>query len=1206
MEVYLAASGASAKEGKVQTAIILNCAGPQVLEVYDNIVWENAEDKHKPDKVLEALENYCNPRDNEVLESHRFWNTPYQEPFDKFLTELKTRAASCNFQEKDRMMRDKIVFTVTGKLQELLLRVDGLTLEKAVKVCRAYEQSTKQVKEFKDNSNPSNSATKVNKVAQKPIPRVPRNKKSEGGSRHAKKDNEGMKVSCNFCGYEHEKNREKCPAWGKTCDKCKGRNHFKSKCKKVHAISHSQDGNDDYDDQWLMAVSHKKESINATLTVNDHPVRFQLDSAADVNTICQNHVREHQVSPTTVRLNMWNKTNLRPLGETALRVVNPCTSVESEVKFVVVPNGFTNLLGLKTIQELGFITINEECFISQLKAPQLGDLGEATLRIDENAQPKVLPCRKIPLAIQDTVKKELDRLVEKDVLVPVTEPTEWVSQMAVVHKPNGKLRICIDPQPLNAALKREHYRLPVLDDVLPKLKNAKIFSKLDVREAYWHVRLDETSSKLTTMITPFGRYQWRRLPFGLKVSSEIFQRKLDEALEGLEGVFSVVDDVVIAGCGQTMDEAQVDNQRKLTETLKRCAEKNIVLNEDKQQTGLTEIAFHGHRITKDGVKVDEAKVQAIRDMPKPVDVAGVRRLCGMTQYMSRFLPDLAETLEPIRALTRKDTPFVWSTECENAFATLKKNLSESPCLAYFDATKEVVIQVDSSKHGIGAVLLQEGRPVEYASRALSPSERNWAQIEKEALSVLYGLEKFDQYTYGRPVKVENDHKPLATILRKPLSQAPKRLQDIMMRYHRYDIQFVFVKGTNLLIADTLSRAHQENTGDSQDNRARIMNVNVFGDIPDKRLDEIREATSCDASLQVVMNLVLDGWPAEKRGIPVCALPYFDIRDCLSVVDGILVKGEAVVIPQALRPSIKRRLHSAHLGRDSMLRRARGTVYWPNIASDIKQIADMCETCQEMKPRNPPEPLRQHSDGDEPWQKIGLDLFEIAGKHYLAVVDYYSNFIEIDLLTTMTSVRIVTLLKKHCARYGIPRMIVSDGGPQFTSHEFNSFVEDWGINHVTSSPMHQRANGKAESAVKIMKSLLVKTHKEGGDPYEAMLEQRNTPRQDTGRSPVEMMFNRRTRSFLPSMSNSPTDPLVKEKREARKRSVKKAHDRKSRRLLKIDVGQSVFFQHTEGQNWKLGKVIDVLGPNTYEISGSNGGTYRRNRVHMRPTSIAPKY
>ena len=173
------------------------------------------------------------------------------------------------------------------------------------------------------------------------------------------------------------------------------------------------------------------------------------------------------------------------------------------------------------------------------------------------------------------------------------------------------------------------------------------------------------------MITPFGRYRWRRLPFGLKVPSEIFLRNLDEALGGLEGVFSVVDDIIIAGCSQTEEEAQFDNQRKLTERrprLKRCAEKSIVLNDDKQQTGLTEISFHGHKITEEGVKVDENKVKAIHDMPAPTDIAGANRLCGMAQYMSRFLPDLAETLEAIRALTRKDTPFMCSTEFESALA----------------------------------------------------------------------------------------------------------------------------------------------------------------------------------------------------------------------------------------------------------------------------------------------------------------------------------------------------------------------------------------------------------------------------------------------------------------------------------------------------------------------------------------------------------
>ena len=207
------------------------------------------------------------------------------------------------------------------------------------------------------------------------------------------------------------------------------------------------------------------------------------------------------------------------------------------------------------------------------------------------------------------------------------------------------------------------------------------------------------------MITPFGRYMWKRLPFGLKVSSEIFQRKIDEALGDLKGVFNIVDDIIVVGCCSTDAEAGKDNQLNLSATLERCAERNITLNAEKQQTGLKEIIFHGHKITSEGVKVDEAKVDTIRDMPAPTDVEGVRRLCGMAQYMSRFIPDLARTLEPIRALTRKDVPFVWSEECENAFNTLKKNLSESACLAYYDSSKELVIQADSSKHGIGAILL---------------------------------------------------------------------------------------------------------------------------------------------------------------------------------------------------------------------------------------------------------------------------------------------------------------------------------------------------------------------------------------------------------------------------------------------------------------------------------------------------------------------
>ena len=176
---------------------------------------------------------------------------------------------------------------------------------------------------------------------------------------------------------------------------------------------------------------------------------------------------------------------------------------------------------------------------------------------------------------------------ERNILVPVTEPRKWVSQMAVPRKPNGKIRICIDPQPLNTALMRKHYKLPTLDDVLPKLNNAKIFSKLDVKEVYWHVKLDEQSSKLTTMITPFGRYRWATLPFGLKVSSEIFQRKLNEVLGDLDGVFTIADDIIVVGCGNTEAEAKADNERKLKFVYNRCNEQNIILNNHKKAVGLT-------------------------------------------------------------------------------------------------------------------------------------------------------------------------------------------------------------------------------------------------------------------------------------------------------------------------------------------------------------------------------------------------------------------------------------------------------------------------------------------------------------------------------------------------------------------------------------------------------------------------------------------
>ena len=764
VDVYLLATGASKKDAPQQAAIILHCAGSQMIDIFEQLEFDNADDRHKPDPVLNKIEEYCNPRKNEVLETFRFWNIAPKRPFSVFLQEIRAQADNCNFSEKDRMIRDKIVFSVKGKLQETLLREKDLSLTEAVEICRAYENSVEGAKEISASklSNDQN----IDKVAKYKSQYPP------NATKTPRYRNNNWRNNCLYCGGSHKAEKEACPAWGKPCNYCKTLGHYESVCKKKKRVHHVDtevrpSESEDSDDQWLSAIkSGRNDRITALMEINDRMVRFQVDSAADVNTICQRHVRKSQLTPTDVRLNMWNGTRTSPLGEAVIRVRNPKNGELYDTKFTVVSNGFTNLLGIGSIQEMGLISVNDKNIAKLEINKPLGNLGLAKLELDPNAKPKILPCRNIPLALKDPVKIEIDNLIKRGILAPVSEPTDWVSQMAVVKKANGKIRICIDPQPLNEALKREHFKLPTLEDVLPNLNKAKVFSKYDVKEAFWHIKLDEESQLLTTMITPWGRFKWLRLPFGLKPSSEIFQKRFQQSIEGLPGVACIADDVIVAGFGENMVEANENLEQNAEKLINRCKDRNINLNEEKASKKQTEIDFMGHKITANGILPDSSKVQAITDMPKPTDVAGIKRFCGMIQYLSKFLPNLASELEPMRKLTRKEVEFNWSIECDRAFETVKELVTKSPMLQYFDPDKILTVQVDSSKDGIGAVLMQNGKPIEYASRGLTLSERNWAQIEKEMLSLVFGLERFDQYTYGRPVNIENDHKPLESILKK--------------------------------------------------------------------------------------------------------------------------------------------------------------------------------------------------------------------------------------------------------------------------------------------------------------------------------------------------------------------------------------------------------------------------------------------------------
>ena len=258
--------------------------------------------------------------------------------------------------------------------------------------------------------------------------------------------------------------------------------------------------------------------------------------------------------------------------------------------------------------------------------PGIGLLeGKYHIIIDSTHVPVQHTPRRIPVAIQEQLKNALEDLTKQGIVKPVTEPTPWISSMVVITKKNGILRICIDPKDLNKAIRREHYPLPTIEEVATRLHGAKVFTSLDVRSGFWHIALDEPSSFLTTFHTPFGRYRWRRMPFGICSAPEIFQRRMHELIEGLSGVEVVADDFVVVGRGETTDDAMKDHDANLEALLQRCAEKGIKLNPDKIKLKMKEVPFIGHIATSEGLCVDPSKVAAIVEMPVPTNTADVQR-----------------------------------------------------------------------------------------------------------------------------------------------------------------------------------------------------------------------------------------------------------------------------------------------------------------------------------------------------------------------------------------------------------------------------------------------------------------------------------------------------------------------------------------------------------------------------------------------------
>lgn len=489
------------------------------------------------------------------------------------------------------------------------------------------------------------------------------------------------------------------------------------------------------------------------------------------------------------QIDQSNRVNLIAYGGQTIQTLGTSTLILSadELLFHIVDRNVECLLGLKDSIRLNLIQLSPDVHTIQQQAPEMTDyedlfctdsIGKLPvtyhMRLDESVHPTVCAPRRIPLAMKDKVAKELERMTRLGIISPVEEATPWVSAMAAAVKKDGSVHICIDPVHLNKALLRPHHPLKTIEQVIADMPQAKVFSILDAKCGFWQIPLDEESSNLTTFMTPLGRFKFLRMPYGISTGSEVFQRCMEQLFSG-QPCEIVVDDILV--WGSSVEE----HDKRLKCVLDHVRAINMQLNPTKCRFRVSEVPYVGHLLTDKGVKPDPDKTKAICHMPIPEDKNGLQRFLGMSNYLSKFIHRYSEITSPLRQLLRQDVEWLWTEQHSAAVETLKAQLTCSAVLQYFDVHKPVTLSADASQHGLGAVCLQDGRPVAFASRALTDTEVRYAQIEKELLGLVFACVKFHDYIYGRPVTVETDHQPLITILRKPLHTASVRIQRMMLK-----------------------------------------------------------------------------------------------------------------------------------------------------------------------------------------------------------------------------------------------------------------------------------------------------------------------------------------------------------------------------------------------------------------------------------------
>ncbi|KFD60559.1 hypothetical protein M514_27263 [Trichuris suis] len=750
-----------------------------------------------------------------------------------------------------------------------------------------------------------------------------------------------------------------------------------------------------------------------------------------------------------------------------------------------------------------------------------GRTNLAKRAIITEGNPVRVPPRRIPEQFRNTVHQRIEQMLNEGIIRRSQSP--WLAPAVFTCKKDGSLRLCVDYRQLNKRTRKDSYPLPLPDEVQGKLKGATKFSVLDLHCGFWQLPVREEDVEKTAFSPGpgMGLYEFLTMPFGLTNGPSSFQRLMDVVLEGIDFAMVYMDDILV------FSKDDNDHMKHLAVVFERISAAGLTLRGRKCRIGVSEVSFLGHVFSSKGMQPDPSKVRCIVNWPKPTNVNEVQRFIGLASYYRRFIAHFADIAAPLHSLTQKDAPFVWSEKCQESFETLKEALSSEPILALPDCAVEFDLFTDASQHGLGAILEQRNHVIAYASRVLRPAERNYSVIEKECLAIVFAVKQFRHYLLGSRFTIHTDHRPLQWLQEQKMEGKIARWALALQEFD-FSVSYCPAKANK---ADPISRRLETDEEEVQERRSKCTVTMVQSTITE---DELRTAQLNDVILSKVIEELQNGTLPSTRRVnewkKTPLLRYAQIADSLSLCNGVLHRAirlepnEAIrkvpVIPESLKTHWLQLFHDspagAHLGADKTLDRLRKSVYWVRMAHDVNEYCKTCTKCQQHKLNpSPPVPLMNMPTGSV-WHTVGIDVLQLpeskhGNKYLLVLQDYYSKWIEAQAMKDQKAETVVSKLIEIFSRFGFPKVVHSDQGPNFESTVTKDVLQAFGVKKTHTTSYHPQGNGLVERSnrtiIQMLRTYVDRYHDwEDGLPM-LLYAYRTTRHASTGVSPYLLMFGR---------------------------------------------------------------------------------------------------